>query len=243
MAVHIPCYECYKAGVTSTGVFPFHADHVYHSRCPSGHSTILCLENPDYDILYELACNALVDGYPREAATTFASSLESFYKFAVGAILRNAGRSAEIFEGPLSRSEPQIGAYMATWSLTYNTKAKVLSGARVNFRNNVVHNGHIPSHDEAVKFGRDVLEIISHGLQVLGRPPSRDFDELRAENTKKQVALAEQYVGSTRAYLTTMTLINSRGEAEVTEDLLRRYLQGLKERRGIVRGKFGGESS
>ena len=39
------------------------------------------MNNLKFELLFELGINALIDGYPREAVSSFASALERFYEF------------------------------------------------------------------------------------------------------------------------------------------------------------------
>src|SRR6516164_9019765 len=50
-------------------------------RCELGHTTVVTLPIPDFELLFDFGCSALCDGYPREAITTFASSFERFLEF------------------------------------------------------------------------------------------------------------------------------------------------------------------
>jgi hypothetical protein len=43
----------------------------------------------------------------------------------------------------------------------------LLSGKNVAFRNSVVHKGKIPTRDEAIAFGREILELVSPLLRHL----------------------------------------------------------------------------
>lgn len=51
---------------------------VYNLTCDNGHKTVSIVTNPKYEILVELALDAIVDGYYREAVTTFQAALEAW---------------------------------------------------------------------------------------------------------------------------------------------------------------------
>jgi hypothetical protein len=56
-------------------------DGTYEVRCGRGHISSVRLLNAKFELLFEMGLNALVDGYGREAVSSFAASLERFYEF------------------------------------------------------------------------------------------------------------------------------------------------------------------
>jgi hypothetical protein len=50
-------------------------------RCKQGHTTEVKLPIPEFELLFDFGCSTLLDGYPREAVTSFASSFERFEEF------------------------------------------------------------------------------------------------------------------------------------------------------------------
>jgi hypothetical protein len=68
-------------------------------RCQQGHMTIVTLPIPAFKLLFDFGCSALLDGYPREAATTFASSLERFEEFICRFLLARRNVSFEGVDG------------------------------------------------------------------------------------------------------------------------------------------------
>ena len=56
-------------------------DGRYEIRCQAGHLSTVFLDNLKFELLFEMGLNALLDGYPRDAVSSFASSLERFYEF------------------------------------------------------------------------------------------------------------------------------------------------------------------
>ena len=51
-------------------------------RCEQGHTTEVTLPIPAFELLFDFGSAALLDGYAREAVTSFASSFERFAEFA-----------------------------------------------------------------------------------------------------------------------------------------------------------------
>lgn len=52
-------------------------------HCSHGHKTTTIVQNPKYEILFDIGANAIVDGYYREAVSSFTSSLERFYEYSI----------------------------------------------------------------------------------------------------------------------------------------------------------------
>jgi hypothetical protein len=64
-------------------------------RCGQGHTTVVTLPIPAFELLFDFGCSALLDGYPREAVTSFASSFERFEKFTCRFLLARRNVSFE----------------------------------------------------------------------------------------------------------------------------------------------------
>jgi hypothetical protein len=51
-----------------------------------------------FEVLFDLAANAIVDGYYREAIASFAASLERFFEFFVHVACLKQGVEEDVFE-------------------------------------------------------------------------------------------------------------------------------------------------
>jgi hypothetical protein len=143
----------------------YNSDGLYELECINGHKFVMVLQAHLFEVLFQVGAFAILDGYYREAVVTFAASLERFYEFFVKAkwyqkkIEPNDQELIAVYR-QLSRSEPQLGAYIASYYETFEKAPRLLKSADAEFRNNVVHNGKIPSKSEATEFGQLVLDII-----------------------------------------------------------------------------------
>ena len=92
-------------------------DGCYAVTCGLGHEAQVYVTNLKFELLFDMAVHALFDGYPREAVSCFASSLERFYEF----FWRVVQTHFEVPEEEVDRSwkalakqsERQLGAYVA----------------------------------------------------------------------------------------------------------------------------------
>lgn len=145
----------------------------FEFTCHQEHTQLIALHNLKFDLLYENGAYALLDGYPREAVATFASALERYYEFhlLVLAVYRGVTRTA--FDAAWkvigNRSERQIGAYVVGHALEFGEVPPTLAAKQKleKLRNDVVHNGILPTETQAIEFGDEVLRIIRTGITTL----------------------------------------------------------------------------
>ena len=87
----------------------------YTSICPSGHHIHVALGNQKFELLFESAALALLDGYRREAIAGFSSALERFYEFYIQVIVHKnmifGDSFSKTWKELSSRSERQLGAF------------------------------------------------------------------------------------------------------------------------------------
>jgi hypothetical protein len=140
-------------------------DGLYEITCERNHESKIVVTNLKYDILFELGLNALLDENYRDAISNFTASLEKFYEFFCQVQLHYSGTDYEDIERiwkPLSKlSERQLGAYIIAYSSLTNKPTQLLNpNKEVKLRNDVIHNGYIPSANEAFKYGTSVSELM-----------------------------------------------------------------------------------
>jgi hypothetical protein len=140
-------------------------------RCAQGHTTDVTLPIPLFELLFDIGCGALLDGYAREAVTTFASSFERFAEFTCRFLL---ARRRVSFEGVdawwnevRKQSERQLGSFVALWIADFRSPPPMLSPKQVELRNNCVHNGYIPTEGKATAYGEGVLRSVVEGIVTL----------------------------------------------------------------------------
>jgi hypothetical protein len=147
-------------------------DGKYEVRCAAGHVGLVIVDNVKFELLFEVGLNALVDGYPREAVSSFASALERFYEFywhtvaAFHSIPQDQADAA--WKAVAKQSERQLGMYIsAVLILTLQAPVLLNPNKEVKLRNNVIHNGYIPTIEEATEFGNTVMQQINGALATL----------------------------------------------------------------------------
>lgn len=173
MRILLSCSKCINSGKARERQYPaeLQDNGLYKIICNDGHETVTCLLEQKFEVLFDLALNAILDGYYREAVTSFTPTLERFYEFYVNVICikHNIGEGvyAEILKKVIRQSERQFGAYLFVYLLENLAAPKLLSENQVSFRNDVIHKGKIPTRQEAIEYGQAVLDIIAPVLSRL----------------------------------------------------------------------------
>lgn len=139
----------------------------FELNCPRGHSNVVTLQNMKFELLFETGAYALLDGYPREAVATFSAALERYYEFHLTVLAIYKDLSTESFERAwklvAKQSERQLGAYLLSHAFEFGALPPTLPSKPDDwqkFRNDVVHNGQVPTAERATAYGDAVLKVI-----------------------------------------------------------------------------------
>ena len=168
-------------------------DGRYEVHCEKGHVSAVILDNVKFELLFELGLNAIIDGYPREAVSSFASALERFYEFYWRVVMCHFDLPSDQVNStwkPLSKlSERQVGAY-STASILLTKRAPILlnPNKEVPFRNSVIHSGYVPTEKEAISFGDVVMQLISNDLSELRSHAAEALQAIYKEASPKDSA-------------------------------------------------------
>jgi hypothetical protein len=212
MRINLVCPECAQAtgGVGTWFVDTIRDDGFYDWKCPNSHDLFIGLQTLRHEMLFEIALNAMVDHYYREAVSSFAASMERYFEFAIRVISQKHGVQGTVFDEGWkrvsSRSERQIGAYIFLHMVEFGNPPRLLSNKLTEFRNDVIHNGLLPQKKETIAFGEAVYEVIQEGIRHL-RETHRDFVE---RVLGEHVARVTEKMGSRypRTFQVTSTALN-----------------------------------
>ena len=189
MRIQINCITCSNNGSKEASSYVRYSrlcsirdDGIYEFKCPEGHQSLTVLRTPKHEVLFTIASNALLDGYLRDAVASFAASLERFYEFAIRVICREKGISQQEFEkcwkSISKQSERQLGAFTMLWFVEMGDPPNLLSNKMVELRNQVIHQGKIPTYQNCIEFGQAVIDVISPiERKMLDRFPASHKDE------------------------------------------------------------------
>jgi hypothetical protein len=204
-------------------------DARYEFTCDQGHKTTTVLQNQKFEVLFEIGLNAILDGYYRDAVSSFAASLERFYEFSIRIFLRASSISdastGECWKEVKNSSERQLGAFCFLWLSHFQAAPRLLPQEWVNFRNKVIHQGKIPARSEATSFGVEVLNTIRPKILDLGKKFPNELQRSVITHLLSASRPTDLCV-STQGMPSLISLTRSTLETESLED----YLLGLEKR-------------
>jgi hypothetical protein len=165
-------------------------DLAFHLECPLGHKSVIIYNAPKFEILFDMGVSALLDGYGREAVSSFAATQERFHEFGIKVLLAKQNVSKEQFLATwklvASQSERQLGAYYFLYLLQFNAPAPT-SSKRVEFRNNVIHKGYIPTSTEAADYAEYVYDYIVGTLKTMQPPLSPQIHQVCKDDLEEML--------------------------------------------------------
>lgn len=173
MRLTLTCMQCLQESGRPGGASQIEVrdDGCYTATCLSGHRTVTILQQQKFEVLFEIGAHAILDGYYREAVSSFTSSLERFYEYAIRIFLEKSSGSDDLFhiawKNVSNMSERQLGAFIFLWASHFNETPALLPKNLITFRNEVIHKGKIPSQDEALKYGNAVLDVLRPKVKII----------------------------------------------------------------------------
>jgi hypothetical protein len=142
---------------------PYQEGPLYELCCPNGDKAVVQLGNPKHEILFQMGAYSLLDGIYRDAVSTFGSSLEEFWEFSFQVISASKGEQVPV---PRVRRGRKI-RFENAWREVFKTEPAVLTAEEYEIRNRVMHEGYVPTEEEAFDFGNQILVRVSPAMQTL----------------------------------------------------------------------------
>lgn len=211
MKLRMTCPKCRFEPTTAVSV-DLRDDGLYTVRCLAGHTELVSLQNQLFELLFDVGAQAILDGYQREAVSCFSASLERFYEFYSRVVLRAHGVAKDVVASswrPIaSHSERELGAFVALYVLENGKPPILLAHKWREFRNKVIHQGHIPEPEQAESYGGAVFDLIVRDLRELLRRRQKEIGESVHEHLMSVQERAGQPV---RSGLAISTIIDLKG--------------------------------
>lgn len=154
-----------------------------------------------FEVLAEVAVQAILDGYNREAVSSFAASLERFFEFFAQTAYLTRHENLESFKRTWKivqkQSERQLGLFLGIYIQETGETPPILSDENYAFRNKVIHQGYIPNEAESVAFGQAVINIVHATTKVILEkyPEALKNIALAHSRTAANLAGADDLVG------------------------------------------------
>lgn len=219
MKLVLQCGSCTQIhGLAEGGVIPekreimtaeLRDDGLYDVTCPQEHRNLVALRNLKFEVLFQSGAMALLDGYVREAVSSIAAALERFYEFYIRVMLLKHNIQSQDLDRTwkmvASKSERQLGAFLFLYLLENNKAANLIANKHINFRNDVIHNGYIPSNEKVIDYGEQVLAFIFSVSKELKARNSEFMSRMVALHSNE---IDEAYNGLPYSKLLCSTIIN-----------------------------------
>lgn len=151
---------------------------IYEVVCPKGHQGVVLSQCNRFQLLFQIGCFAILDGYYREAINSFAGASERFFEFYTRVIAAKKNIPGQELTGTwkelANRSERQLGAFLLCYLLEGGRNFPYNDKKMVELRNKVVHKGIIPTREEALEFGQYTFDQIANTIVEL-KGTSKEF--------------------------------------------------------------------
>lgn len=174
MKLPLICAKCMQENIVKpriTAIVELKDDGRYEITCRKGHSSITFLQQQKFEILFDIGAYAIVDGYYREAVSSFTSALERFYEFFIKVVCISKNidwiKTLEAWKEVSNQSERQLGAFIFLHLQETGNKPILLCNNKIKLRNEVIHKGKIPSKDQSIDYGQAILDVVRPLLKKL----------------------------------------------------------------------------
>ncbi|MDT8311521.1 MAG: hypothetical protein RQ732_08765 [Methylophaga sp.] len=233
MKLPINCMQCFHENGHPSFEFQtteVRDDGLYCSTCEKGHKTLTVIQEQKFEVLFAVGTLAIKDGYPREAISSIAASLERFYEFFIKVICLKNNIEISIFDEAWkdvsSQSERQYGAYLFTHLIDKNVNSPTIDNAKPlipnlsknktlnwrEFRNSVVHKGYIPTTEEAIAYADIVFNHINEIIADLKLSASEFIQKATFHHLSRSQELAGEMITSTMSIPTPVSLTRNQEE-------------------------------
>jgi len=191
MKIYLNCMQCNPLNSFKKEV-EYIEEGYYILDCPQGHKTFVMLQEEKFETLFQIGSHAISDGYYREAVSSFTSSLERFYEFCVQIFCKKHKIENEQIVGACKFyskfSERQFGSFLFLYLIEFKElpfSVKTDNDWR-KFRNDVIHNGRIPTKEEAIEYGDYVRKFILNTIIKLQKEYNNELTELICINLQEK---------------------------------------------------------
>lgn len=205
--------------------------------CSRGHKSVTVLQQQKFEVLFDIGANAILDGYYREAVSSFTSSLERFYEFCIKALCEKKKVESSVFSKAWkeisNQSERQLGAFIFLWTSEFRQMPELLSNKDSEFRNGVIHKGKIPTKEEALKYGNTILNIIRPKIEQLQSSCPNEISTVISNHIRDCSKLSEEPLSRGIMCMNTIVSLSS-GEEKHNKQSLEEALSGISKWRKII---------
>jgi hypothetical protein len=208
-------------------------DAYYDIECGQGHRGSVLFTVEKFAVLFESGAMALLDGYTREAVSSFAASLERFYEYWIRVALFGSGVTPESIESGWKlvarQSERQYGAFCVLYQREFGEVPVGLSTKRIEFRNDVIHKGYVPRRAEVEEYASDVLILLVQLWRELDEKIPTGISKVRGAELGKALSKVPDRTSMSTLAIETVFSHVAREKGQVTFDQALKELQRRRE--------------
>lgn len=157
------CTDCSHQDPTGFHQYflPVRDDGAYELRCQRGHHSICLIHEEKHEVLFKIAIDAFCKGSYRDAILSGAASAERFFEHFIRAAYKAHGidpaASESSWKSIKRQSERQLGAYVVLHTITFGRPPPIMSETQTRLRNEVAHNGHIPTRETTFTYLEHIM--------------------------------------------------------------------------------------
>ncbi len=203
MRLEFQCWKCPEGAPGRRVTAPFNESASYSFTCAQGHVHHIVLAQMRFEVLAETAMQALVDGYYREAVASFAAALERAYQFYIEVVSDHNGvgrnTAEQTWKAVANQSERQLGMFVGLYQVENNCVPPLLAQKHVAFRNKVIHQGYLPTEEDAVGFAQAIIDLVQPLLNAMMPRYTKTIEAHCIEHLEK--ASARTKVGGTQHHV------------------------------------------
>lgn len=175
MKIMTVCTECLRESIDPSkdpskayNYLEVTSESLYFGKCKYNHDISYSVQGTGFETLFELGILALNEGFTREAISSFAVAIERCHEFILKVLMLEMevgmDHIEETWKYVSPQSERQLGAFYFCYLATINEVPPKISNNKMQFRNNVIHKGYIPTVQEASGYEKFAYNYI---LQLL----------------------------------------------------------------------------
>jgi hypothetical protein len=212
---------------------------VYEFECGVGHKNVVVRQEDKFEVLFEIALNAIADSYHREAVSSATSSLERFYEYYTKVVFRehkiSGSHVGKAWKLVSKQSERQLGMFVGAYVLHNRTEPTLLDQKQIEFRNAVIHKGTIPTREKALEYLEHVHGLILPLVDQIKAEMIESCRELGRERMDTVWASMGSKATSTMTVVTPLSMVLApRQPYPSVEEALERIIK-----RGILKTDVG----
>jgi len=206
-------------------------ENLYEFVCPKNHRSLTQLQEQKFEILFDIASLALIDGYTKEAVSSYSSSLERFIEYCILIFsLKNSVKIesfSKTWKQMANQSERQLGAFLIL--CLQEGILNRIEESRSGFRNKVIHKGYIPSSKEAIDYGQYIMSFIQNTLKDLNQTSNKYLQQAVAIHLTKNGDKLPNNVRIANTSMPTIISLRSVHEKNYGNIPLKEALNSVKE--------------